>query len=195
MSLDFRRDIRTVEVFAKNISDYTNRERIWAQALRLDFCERGWNCSVEENGVDNTGKLINKKVTCDADKLFVFKERPETLRFTEELIEIKCWAENLSFMTFKVNNFKSYIEQGANVVVPRTKDYHFFYPAALIWMLDNLDQAIYRGFSANDLAVRISMNQVENLLKKGYGFSNQWLPQSSNFINENKNILTKDKVR
>src|SRR3954463_13760880 len=113
-SLDHRRDVRSEDVFAQNIEDYTEREQRWAEALRIDLVERGLRCRTGDTGVDNSGGLIRGKIGhCNPDKIFRFPHG-------WKLVEIKTIPEYLyQFMTFKVRSFASCIKNEAVVLVPK----------------------------------------------------------------------------
>ena len=62
-SLCFRKDNRSEEVFASNIHDYTERESIYGECLRIEFENRmKVKVILNENGIDNSGNLIENNL-------------------------------------------------------------------------------------------------------------------------------------
>ena len=190
-SLDHRRDERTVEVFANNIEDYTEREHYWSLALRIDFEERGTICEVEDYGVDGSGRLIRETLpNHNADKKFVLANGREWL------IEIKTAPESLTkFFTFKVHCLQQYIKQGAWVSVPRLNEYYLFSPTALQHFLDNFEHRIYHGFSPNDIAVRVQMDFTDRMVDEQHGIRRPWEPRAQMYVNKNAKLLTRERKR
>ena len=61
-SLYFRKDNRSEEVFASNIYDYTQRESIYGECLRIEFENRmKVKVILSENGIDNSGNLTRAR--------------------------------------------------------------------------------------------------------------------------------------
>lgn len=188
LSLDYRKDERTEEIFGHNIRDYTEREHHWSVALHLDFQRRGLICKLSDNGVDGSGKLIkNKLENYNADKKYSLPSGKNIL------IEIKTAPEWLnSFFTFKVFCLRECVNENAWVCVPRIKCYYLFKPKCLTKMLQ-YDHAIYKGFSPNDKAVRIPMRDIEEMVKNKMALYREWMPKPQFYINDNINILTREK--
>jgi len=197
-SLDFRRDGRTEKVCAHDIEDYTEREHYWSIALRIDFNAHGMDCDVADYGVDGSGTLIRGKLpNYNADKKFTFADGKEML------IEVKTAPEGLEdFFTFKVFCLKKCVEQNALVCVPQMRGYHLFEVPALKLLLDKklFVHKIYRGFSPNDPAVRIwteedgRMDMQEMLAQKLVWFK-RWSPEATQFNQNHKEILTRERQR
>lgn len=189
-SLDFRKDNRSKEVFGQNIEDYTERERCWSIALRHDFVNRGMLCDIKETGVDNTGALIEGNLkNYNADKTFVFKDGHKLL------IEIKTAPEYLkNFFTFKVFSLKECLKQQARIVVPRIACYYLFGLDSIEHML-TLPAKIYEKFSPNDPAIRIYMDtHMDSMLKNQSVLKREWTVKAKKYIEENKDLLTRDKA-
>jgi hypothetical protein len=187
-SLNFRKDKRTEKVFDHNIQDYTEREHIWSIALRHDFNERGLNCEVTDHGVDGTGKFIRDKLeNYNADKKYTFSEDKELL------IEIKTAPEWLNaFYTFKAFCLKQCIQEEAWICVPRLAGYHIFESPALEKML-KYKHKIYRGFSPVDKAVRIPMEDIDQMVTDKLAYYQKWTAKAKGFVKKNQKILTREK--
>ena len=188
-SLEHRRDDRTEEVFEHNIEDYSEREHYWSLALRLDFEERGITCEVEDHGVDGSGRLIRDTLpNHNADKKFILEDGREWL------IEIKTAPEYLrKFFTFKVFCLEQCIEQGAWVSVPRLAQYYLFKPSCLEQFLNSHEHRIYRGFSPNDVSVRIPMDFINNMIHEHHAMHRTWKPRAKMFVDANQEILTRER--
>lgn len=187
-SIKHRMDNRSVEVGRHNIMDFTERESCWGEAYRLHLIEDGWECSIIEWGVDNSGELIEGKLNnFNVDKKFILDKDGQHI---EMLVEIKTAPENLkSFFTFKVSSLKQCVKQFANILLPRLQEFYIFDPSKISKMLC-FDHKIYPGFSPNDLAVRIPMVEINKLSQPFY-----WNTNAKKFINSNKELLTREKKR
>lgn len=204
-SLDYRRDVRSVAVFKKNIKEETEKEKIWAIALQYDFCEKNPNnpCYIEERGVDNSGELIEGKLSKQTvDKTFRFKKG----NFIN--IEIKTIPEYLDkFMTIKASALRVCINEKGWLVIPKKNIYYIFPTRTCKHLYDNFNHKIYwdfeknRGFSPNDKAVRIFSNHIEEFLKqdskKGLSpiIRKTWGEKAKNYIESNWGLLSKERAR
>ena len=121
----------------------------------------------------------------------------------EMLIEVKTAPEGLEdFFTFKVFCLKKCVEQNALICVPQMRGYHLFEVPALELLLDKklFVHKIYRGFSPNDPAVRIwaeedgRMDMQEMLAQKLVWFK-RWSPEATQFNQQHKEILTRERQR
>lgn len=189
-SLDFRKDNRTTETFKQNISDFTEREQLYGEALRLDIEERlQRNVEIRAYGVDNSGNLIDHTLqNHNVDMCFLIDGK-------EWFFEIKTAPEHLdSFYTFKVFSLRQALQQKAVVALTKMDYYYIFGAGALTWMLDNLPHAIYPRFSPNDTAVRIFAHQVNDLYHAKHIMFRKWNPQAKNFIEINRAVLSKQKA-
>lgn len=188
-SLDRRRDVRTVDTFKHNIKDFTERESYWGSALQIDFIERGMNCSVEEFGVDNTGKLITEKLNnYNVDKVFHFKGK-KSLYF-----EIKTIAEYVTnFFTFKACALKSCCFQNASILVPRSKSYYIIPKKTCLYFLENYPIDIYPKFSSTDPSVRIPMDDIKKMIQEKTIMKKDWEPKAKQYIENNFHILFREK--
>lgn len=195
-SLDIRRDNRSIEVFSDNIKDFTQREYYWGIALRIDLCERGAVCEVEEHGVDNDGNLIlNRLPNYNVDKIFKFKDGRQIN------IEIKTIPEYVrNFFTFKVSSLKSCLEQNAHVLVPKKDNYYLILNKGINEILNNYPHKIYwnfktnKGFSPNNLAVRIFSEDIEKFIKEKNIAKREWKIKAKRFIQKNNETLFKEKT-
>jgi len=188
-SLCFRKDNRSEEVFASNIHDYTQRESIYGECLRIEFENRmKVKVMLNENGIDNSGNLIENNLNNhNVDKKYLIDGK-------EELIEIKTAPEFLNnFYSFKVFSIKKACEQNAKVALTKCKEYFIFGKGSLEWMLENLPHKIYSGFSPNDIAVRIYKDQINDLINKKLVIHKEWCEDSMKNIERYKFILMRDK--
>ena len=159
MSLDTRRDNRTVEQFRENIRIGHMIEAAWADVLSVDFStKQKCNVSFTDNGVDNSGDVIFDSQGVDfTTPDFVFHYPNE-----DKITEIKTAPEYLNkYYTFKACCFKTAVKLQSRVILCRLGYYDEFSPVAAEWMLNNLKTTTYRNFSPNDPAVRIGQQIVE----------------------------------
>lgn len=190
-SLDLRRDNRSIDVFSHNIKDYTEREYYWGIALRIDLCELGMHCEIEENGVDNDGNLIlNRLPNYNVDKIFKFKDG-RTVH-----VEIKTIPQYVrNFFTFKTNSLKSCLDQNAHILVPRKDNYYLILNKTIKYVFDNYPHKIYDRFSANELAIRISTEDIEKFVVEKSIIKKEWKAKSKQFINKNFRTLFREKMK
>ncbi len=188
-SVNYRKDIRSTEVFQSNIKDFTEREQIFGEAIRMDFEHRlGAPVRIAENGVDNTGEFIPGNLdNHNADKVLYFTNRDPML------LEIKTIPEYCTFMTFKSFCIKNALRDKVFILVPRLSDYYMLGSRALEWIIGNVQEQIHFKFSANDPAYRIYENDIAKLIKDGCITYNQWSQPSREFVDQNKHILTRKK--
>lgn len=204
-SLNYRKDVRTVEVFQKNIKEETEKERIWAIALQNDFCEKKPDnpCWIEERGVDNSGELIEGVLPKHSvDKTFRFKKG----NFIN--IEIKTIPEYLEkFMTIKASALRTCFKEKGWLVIPKRNIYFIFPTKTCKYLYDNYKHKIYwdfknnRGFSPNDPAVRIFSQDIEKFLaqnsKSGSSpiIKKVWGKKAKDYIEKNWNTLSKERSK
>lgn len=188
-SLDQRKDIRTVEVFADNLEDFTEREMLWGIALRYDFTERGNPCSIEECGVDNTGKLIEGRLpNYNVDKIFKFLDGKQVQ------IEIKTIGEYVkNFFTFKAHSLRNCFEKNAFLIVPRSNSYYIFSPSACKLLYENYPHKVWDNFWKGGLSVRIFSNEIENLISNKIIKKRDWTNKAKSFIKHNYSELFREK--
>jgi hypothetical protein len=106
-SLNYRKDIRSVEQFVADIDYATRRERILLEHWIKMQKNKGLNVSYEDTGVDNTGKFIEEGTNNFPD--FRIHESNNTY-----LAEVKA-NEYAHRNTFKVADLKTYIENDAKI--------------------------------------------------------------------------------
>lgn len=108
MSPDRRKDTRTLKQFAKDIKKFTTRERLLVELFANEYRHRGHNVIILDNGVDNTGKLVQKS-NSNADYELIIDGVPG-------LYEIKCGPVPYK-ATFKAHDLEAYVKQGANMLL------------------------------------------------------------------------------
>lgn len=184
-SLDFRRDKRTVEEFANDVEDFTEREAYWGVILRHDFIEKGKFCCLEDYGVDNSGKIILGRLpNINVDKVFHFANGKK------KFIEIKTIPEGVKkFFTFKASSLLSCVEQNAYIIVPRSCSYYVLPPDICDYFYKNYTHEVYSNFAFGKKAVRIYMNDIEKLIKENKIIRKEWSSGSKKLINKNYNVL------
>lgn len=189
-SLDFRRDNRSTSTFKQNIDDYTERETVYGEALKLEIASRGkCQVTVDDHGVDNSGELITESLANhNLDKKYYIDGK---LKY----IEIKTAPEYLeSFYTFKVFSIKEAIRQNGIVALVKFNYYYLFGKEALSWMLSNLEHRIYKGFSPNDIAVRVKNFHIDEFVKQKWVIHRNWRCQARSFLDTKRDILLREKV-
>lgn len=124
----YRMDNRTVEQFAKAIEQGSQIERDiierYVQQLKRNW---GIELTVEDNGCDNSGKLLNyQQVNTKAD--FLINGEP---------VEVKFNNSNMIKFRFKAEQLESYLKQGATVLW--VNGYHTKKPTYTLLEPDNLE--------------------------------------------------------
>jgi hypothetical protein len=187
MSLETRKDKRTVEEFASDIELFTAKEKKWANIFNDHF---GKKFTIIENGVDNEGKLIKDNLkNNNVDKIFVFK-KDKILK-----VEIKTIPEHLNrFMTFKASSLKACIEQNAIIMVPKRYIFYILLKKSIKFLYEKFDHKIYENFSSNDLAIRIYKNTIDKLIKNKEMIVVEWSAEARNIIENNWDLLSKERI-
>jgi len=107
-SLDRRRDVRTIKQFKEDISWSTQREnhliRLYAKEMKF----RGHKVKWENNGIDNSGKLVEY-----SDNRPDFKV---TIDDKEKLVEVKANPYHHK-QTFKVYDLDAYVKAEADILL------------------------------------------------------------------------------
>ena len=153
MTLDHRRDNRSIEQFSKDIKDGHDLEESISQALAIQIAHNTKKpVKVFKNGVDADGGLLYDLTNHNVDRIFMIDNQPHA-------VEIKTAPHN-KFFTFKVSSLMACVDQDASIVL-YIKNKSFYYN---IWQdsirkLLELPHEIYEAFSPNDKAVRISREE------------------------------------
>lgn len=107
MERDYRMDGRTVEEFKRDIQIGATKERdIIIRYAQRQFIKYAQTVVVEDNGCDNTGKLLPKsKVNSKAD--FLVDGKPTEIKFNNKMLDI---------FRIKAGQLRSYIKQGARIL-------------------------------------------------------------------------------
>lgn len=188
MSLNSRRDERSVDVFADNIRDFNERENIWAEAFALQKREHGANVSYKAHGVDMSGKLIKGKLS-NHNEDFIF-----TIDGVDWKIEVKTIPEwNNEYMTFKTHALHNCVTNKSLILVPKLTEYWVFGPKAIAVILEKCPARIWSGFSPNDLANRVWRDTIDELIDANLVWWDKWIGQAREFVQSHKNRLTQAK--
>ena len=125
----YRMDHRTVEQFAKAIEQGSQTERdIIERFVQQVERREGVRLTVEDNGCDNTGKLLSyREVNTKAD--FLLNGEP---------IEVKFNNSCMSKFRFKAEQLESYLKQGARVLW--VNGYHTQTPIFTLLDREDLEQ-------------------------------------------------------
>jgi hypothetical protein len=177
-------DNRTLDEFKRDIKNHTEKEKIAAQILKVDIEKRGKKVILENNGMDNSGKLIidSKKVNANPDYKFIIDGK-------ETLIEIKVHSEKYSFFTFKECDIKTYIKKDACIAIVRETGRYIMSVDALKYIIENYKKCSYHGFAAGKPSYRIYANDMSDFEKKKLVAKKDWTPEAKKLIDENKEKL------
>lgn len=189
-SLNFRKDNRSVNVFKDNINDYTEREHIYGEALKLEIIKRGkCEVTVDDHGVDNSGGLIEGNLeNYNPDKKF-------SINGKMKYVEIKTAPEYLeNFYTFKVFSIQETLKNNGILALVQFKHYFLFGEKSMTWMLSNLEHKIYRGFSPNDIAIRVNTFHLDEFIKQKWILHRNWSKDTRIFLDNHQDILLREKL-
>ncbi len=186
-SLEYRMDNRSKEVFEDNISDFTGREQDWARIIYVaELMARGKTVEVLDNGVDNTGQLIEGRLNnYNADNVIVIDG-------TVYIVEVKTIPEWSTTYTFKVFLLHQYIKQGAVVLVPRRNEYYMMSVSAMQDMLESCPHRRYKGFG-DKYCVRFGQWEMDQYVAKGLVKKRAWTEEARKLIEQHLHILFKEK--
>lgn len=184
--LSYRMDERTREDFQQDISQFTEMEFYWGVALRFEFSHRGHPCSIEEHGVDNTGRLIEGRLpNHNADKMYHFLDGSKSMEV--EIKTIPEWCNN--FHTIKVSAIKGCWEQGARILVPKSEVYWIYGKGAFEWIMDRCkSRSDIKAFGYKP-CYRLSMSLIRKMVADGLVMEREWTPPARKFISEMSHIL------
>lgn len=190
-SLNHRRDNRSTKVFAQNIADFTERERIWIEIYAQDLTERGFRVIIQNNGVDNTGKLIENTLSnkgADADFNLTINGR-------KELVEVKTVPETSKTFTFKTFLLEQYIGQNALILMPRKNEYFIIDKQGMDYLLNSFPHQIYPRFCPNKPAIQFKTNDLNQLVKDGIFQHYLWNDKAKSLVDKHLDILFKKKAQ
>ncbi len=183
-SLIHRQDGRTKKQFMKDIREYTRKEKLWAEIFKLELEYNNNRVTFEDNGVDNSGKLV-KKACSKPDYTFHINNK-------KRLIEIKTYNFDSpqftqKFLTYKVSSLKA-CQQAYILTV--NKDWYLIFNPELIteYLLnENLHAPhIFPPFSPNDNVIRIYQEEIQKYLSGGLAILKYWKnPKSIMKIKQN----------
>ncbi len=111
-SINYRKDYRTTEQFEQDIKYRTAKEKFLVELFRKECEYLGYTCSITNNGIDNTGKLV-KKSDCKPDYKIVIDTGVTKYDW---LCEVKN-SPVATKWTFKVYHLQQYVKQGANILI------------------------------------------------------------------------------
>jgi len=185
-NLKYRMDDRTREDFEEDIAQFTEKEFYWGIALRFEFSQRGHPCSIEEHGVDNTGRLIEGRLpNHNADKIYRFMDGSDSMKV--EIKTIPEWCNR--YHTFKVSAIKGCWDQGARILVPKSTNYWIYGKGAFEWMMDRCDSRSDIKLFGYKPCYRISTSLIRKMISDGLVVEREWTRPARKFISEMSHIL------
>lgn len=108
-SLNFRRDVRSLEEFAKDIKDYTSIERyLIHEVFAAEAQAQGHAIRIEDYGTDNSGDVVDKS-SSKPDYRIVMEKGRYLVEVKHSPVSYKC--------TFKVHDLQEYIAQNALILL------------------------------------------------------------------------------
>lgn len=191
-----RRDDRSPDQFAEYLHVGCTKERAWAGIINRELRARGSkNCYYEDNGVDNTGAVINGRLANGNSDYAFLNVLENRLR-----MEIKHNWKWCAYQTFKVENLISYINEGACLCVPTEDGYHILGKTA---MQETLRVCRHRGnIITGKYCVRAGIGTdpksvakqekggvegreiglISLLVEQGHILHRKWTPEASKFM-------------
>lgn len=187
--LKARMDHRTIEEMGTDVEQFTIKEFYWGMALRYEFIARGYPCSVEEHGVDNTGSLILGRLPNDnVDKKINFTDGSPSMLF--EIKAAPDWCND--FHTLKKYTVESCLRQRAFFFVPQTFRYFMYGNEALKAVQDNYRLIKPRKWGSKP-CWRPDMEFIMELVEKKLVLLRNWTPEALEYIERFKDILTEER--
>lgn len=190
-------DDRSEEEWEEYMPEADQREEIWANIICNEMCFQSHKKITYENyGCGHDGKIIRnaEDVNSKPDKKFIIDGK-------EVLIEIKAYdrsnGNQREMMTIKTHSLKECVKYNAFIIVPSVTAWVMFPPASLEYILGYGKSQIYRGFSPNDLAIRMYSMDVSVMLEaKAISIRNWEDWESKNKIKKNwKKLFIKEKKK
>ena len=199
VSLAYRMDDRTKDVFAANIEQDTEKQRVWMPIIQVEFAARNMPIDYVDSGVDNSGALIEGALpNHDLDYVITFILSQKSCPLDIKTIDEKYQG----FFTFKIFDLKKSIERNGVFMIPRKDCYYIFSMKAQEIMLNRLEHKIYPGFSTEKEAVRIPQwkqepgrTSYEELISEGLVRREAWSSEANKLIEENAVILFAERTK
>lgn len=107
-NLEYRLDNRSIKKFKEDILKRTMKEKFLLELFIQEQLFLGNTIFVEDYGIDNTGKFVEKATTAPDYKI--------TINGRTKLYEIKS-SKSTQICTFKIHNLKKYVECNANILL------------------------------------------------------------------------------
>jgi hypothetical protein len=185
-NLKYRMDERTREDFEEDLLQFHEMEFYWGMVLRFELTRRGHPCSIEEHGVDNTGRLIEGRLpNHNADKMYRFLDGSESMKV--EIKTIPEWCNR--FHTFKESAIRGCWEQGARILVPKSRVYWMYGRGAFEWIMDRCQTREDIEHFGYKPCYRISMSLIRKMVSDGLIIEREWTAPARNFIDQMSHIL------
>jgi len=187
--LSARADHRTFGDMASDVEQYTIKEWYWGMAMRYDLIARGHPCSIQEHGVDNTGRLIMGRLPNDnVDKKINFEDGSPSILF--EIKGVPNWCNG--FHTLKKLTVESCLRQKALFFAPQTFRHFTYGNKALREVKENFPLIRVRSWG-NKPCYRPEMDFIMSIVDRGLVSLNNWTPLAQKYINRFKHILDEER--
>ena len=183
--LTHARDDRSILQFSDYMPKADQREEIWANIICNEInLKTGKEVTYENYGCGHDGKIITKAkdVNAKPDKKFIVDGK-------EYLIEIKSYdrssGDPREMITMKVHSIEECIKYNAFIVIPALDVWSIFPLVSLKYVLGYAEPRIYKGFSPNDLSIRLSAMEISLMLSSDMIKMYNWSLESKNKIQKN----------
>jgi hypothetical protein len=152
-NLDYRIDNRSIKQFKKDILQRTLKEKFLLELFIQECIYLGNTIQVEDYGVDNTGKFVEKANTKPDYKI--------TIDGVTKLYEIKS-SKSPYICTFKIHNLKKYIEYNANILL-------FYGTGDIENDVGNLDEENIRWAILTPEIIKRMLDNKKSYIEKKFG--------------------------
>ena len=196
MTLNNRKDKRSLEKFSRDLKLYHKIEDIWSKIQASDWINKNLYERVETIpfGSDSEGEVWDSNKSKRTSKPdYIYKCYSNNIIQNIKIIEIKAHPsyKKYPYFTYKTSSFKNTIKHNGSIVTP-LGDYKLVYsPRSQKYILNNFSEKIYHGFSPNNPAVRIQQKEMNNLISEGIVKKIHWHPLTLKEIDKYKEVLFK----
>lgn len=197
-SLNHRRDDRSEEQFASDISLGTMKENIWGRFLVPHHIKASKNIriKVEDGTQGRSGELITDNIGEDHDFIYLYVVKKDKII---KNVEIKTADTNIKrFFTVKKGCLRSCLNRKADVIFVNKRWMVNLPHQNIKTILDQYHADIYRGFSPNDPAIRFFHDKndknpneptIPELFQRQIMSKQQWSKDTQDLIYKYNDIL------
>lgn len=166
---------RTLDQFKNNIKERTKRENLFKEIFIL----QNPNCSIEDNGIDNSGEFV-ANAYANADWKIIYEK-------AECLAEVMVHDEKYSTCSFKESKLKRAIKDN-NIILILRNNYYLIFDIACCRELLTYPKQVFPGMGYKECVV-LNNEDLNKLIENGKIVKKNWNKLALEKIEELKEEL------